>query len=258
MWPNCCWSLASLPRSILAVLLICDVYGQDHVSDCHPEIRVKRNTVLKAKPGDKLQINCPVIGCPNSSSSPSSPVSPSSPSAFWEKIMYKSNNMIPVSRTAHIEIGWQDTNDGGISHLTFKSISRNDSGSYRCKYNDAIGHSIYVIVLEGLEKTTTNIRDSLPDGLWLPVYTFVVIVVFAIMVITISMLSTCGCKGFCPSLKSRKVEQSKSQHIAGSPRPDPRPHQDQLNPQAQPVLLHDCVYENTPVRSPVCTHLAMV
>ncbi|KAL1022304.1 hypothetical protein UPYG_G00024910 [Umbra pygmaea] len=109
-----------------------------------------------------------------------------------------------------------------------------------------------------------DITESLPDGRWLHVYSLVRIVVFSIMVITISMLSTCGCKGFCPSLKSRKVEQPESQHIAiqltkqGSPQPEPRPHQDQLNPQAQPVLLHDCVYENIPARSPVCTHLAMV
>ncbi|KAL1022309.1 hypothetical protein UPYG_G00024990 [Umbra pygmaea] len=277
MWPNCCWPKASLPRSLLAVLLlVCGIYGQNNVSDCHPDIIVKRNTELKASPGEKLQISCPVVFCPNSPSSPSLPLSPpsllpSSPSASWEKIMNKSNNVIPVNRTAHIEIGWQDTNDGGISLLTFKSISRNDSGLYRCKYNDAVGHSIIVTVLEGLEDTTvvhqmnitTNIRnkqsDSFPERLLLYVYISAGIVIFVLVFITASTLLIRGCKGVCPS-RHRKEEQPENQQYIViqlteqvSPRLNPRPQSQSIRShqaQSQPTPKTDCIYDNAPARGP--------
>ncbi|XP_070297204.1 B- and T-lymphocyte attenuator-like [Salvelinus sp. IW2-2015] len=183
--------------------------GQDF--DCFPEIRVARYTVWRASPGEQLKINCSVDLCSNSP-----------PPSLWCKV--ESNNCNTVNTTALIQTQWTNlTNTTGISFLTFKNISRGDAGLYRCELHKAVGHSINVIVSERVKDTTdvyqnnetTNStvsqRDSFLEWVWPYVYSSAGIVVFVIVVITISMLSMRGCKGACPSRRSRKEDQTENQ-----------------------------------------------
>uniref|UniRef100_A0AAY5KE54 Ig-like domain-containing protein n=1 Tax=Esox lucius TaxID=8010 RepID=A0AAY5KE54_ESOLU len=244
MRSNYRWYLTGLSHSILVgLLLLLGIYGQDNGSDCYPEIRVQRNTVWKASPGDCLEINCPVIICTNSSSS----------FILWRKII--GSEWVPVKRTALIEIKWQRRRNNGTSFLVFKRIDVNDSGLYQCILETAGSHSINVTVTESVEDSTvvnqkneTNItpgqRDSFLEVLWLYVYKSAVLVVFVIMVLTIFMLSKHGCKGVCPSRQPKIEEQPERQNIAipVSPRPKPSPHQAQQNRRSNSPP--DSIYEN--------------
>ncbi|KAJ8004149.1 hypothetical protein DPEC_G00155770 [Dallia pectoralis] len=199
------WFLTSLSvHSILAVLLLLGIHGNDDGSQCYPEIRVKRNTVQKASPGENVEINCTVTLCPNSS-----PV-------LWRKDNEPSWD--PVNRTDHIEINVKEMNNSETSFLIFKNISRNDSGLYRCTFQNFVSHSINVTVSESVKDTTvyiqkneTNItpsqRYSFLEGLWYFVYHIAVLAVFVIMVLTIFMLSKHGCKGVSPSRQSKRNNQ---------------------------------------------------
>ncbi|XP_034145822.1 uncharacterized protein LOC109615595 [Esox lucius] len=261
MRSNYRWYLTGLSHSILVgLLLLLGIYGQDNKSDCYPELRVQRNTVWKASPGDYLEINCTVILCPDSSSF-----------ILWRKII--GSDWVPVKRTALIEIKWQRRRNNGTSFLVFKRIDVNDSGLYQCTLESAVSHGIHVTVSESVEGTTvvnqknetgsvdgttmnnqkkeTDItpgqRDSFLEGLWLYVYKSAVLVVFVIMVLTIFMLSKHGCKGVCPSRQPKIEEQPERQNIAipltepVSPRPKPSPHQAQQKRRSN--SLPDSIYE---------------
>ncbi|XP_031669146.1 uncharacterized protein LOC116352765 isoform X1 [Oncorhynchus kisutch] len=277
MGPRDCLSWTSLPLSILAVLLFHrDANGQG--SDCFPEIRVTRNTVWRASTGKQLKMNCSVF-CSNSPPPPS----------LWCKVD-ESNNCNTVNTTTLIQKQLTNlTNTTWISFLTFKNISRGDAGLYRCKLHTAVGHSINVIVSERIEDTTdlyqnneTNSTvsqsDSFLEWVWPYVYSSAGIMVFVIVVITISMLSMHGCKGACPARKSRNEDQTENQYMAipmtqqAFPRPNPQSHhrgsirshqsQDRLQArpqaqaQAQPTPPPDCIYDNAPARGPRRTHPA--
>nr|XP_029512556.1 uncharacterized protein LOC115127054 isoform X1 [Oncorhynchus nerka] len=279
MGPCDCWSWTSLPLTILAVLLFHrDANGQD--SDCFPEIRVTRKTVLRASTGKQLKMNCSVDFCSNS------------PTPSWCKFD-ESNICLTVNTTTLIQTQLTNlTNTTWISFLTFKNISRGDAGLYRCELHTAVGHSINVIVTERIEDTTdlyqnnetTNSTvsqsDSFLEWVWPYVYSSAGIMVFVIVVITISMLSLRGCKGACPARKSRKEDQTENQYMAipmtqqAFPRPNPQSHhrgsirshqsQDRLQAQprpqaqaqAQPTPQPDCIYDNAPARGPRRTHPA--
>uniref|UniRef100_A0AAZ3NYA9 Ig-like domain-containing protein n=1 Tax=Oncorhynchus tshawytscha TaxID=74940 RepID=A0AAZ3NYA9_ONCTS len=193
MGPCDYWSWTSLPLAILAVLLFHrDANGQD--SDCFPEIRVTRNTVLRASTGEQLKMNCSVDFCSNS------------PTPSWCKFD-ESNICLTVNTTTLIRTQLTNlTNTTWISFLTFKNISRGDAGLYRCELHTAVGHSINVIVSERIEDTTdlyqnnetnrtVSQSDSFLEWVWPYVYSSAGIMVFVIVVITISMLSMHGCKG---------------------------------------------------------------
>ncbi|KAJ8004150.1 hypothetical protein DPEC_G00155780, partial [Dallia pectoralis] len=134
MRSNYSWFLTSLSHSILAGLLLLGVHGNDDGSQCYSELRVKRNTVQKASPGENVEINCTVTLCPNS---PPSPV-------LWRKVNELSWD--PVNRTDHIEINVKKMNNSETSFLIFKNISRHDSGLYHCTIQTAVSHSINVTV----------------------------------------------------------------------------------------------------------------
>ncbi|XP_071186761.1 B- and T-lymphocyte attenuator-like [Salvelinus alpinus] len=278
MGPRDCWSWTCLPLTILVVLLFpWDAHGED--SDCFPEIRVARNTVWRASPGEQLKMTCSVDLCSNSPPS-------------WCKFD-ESNKCKTVNTTALIQTQWTNlTNTTGILFLVFTSISIDDAGLYRCELHTAVGHSINVTVSERIEDTTdlyqnndtTNItvsqRDSFLEWVWPYVYSSAGIVVFVIVVITISMLSMRGCKGACPARKLRKEDQTENQYMAipmtqqAFPRPNPQPHhrqsirshqaqdrlqaQPQAQAQAQPTPPPDCIYDNAPTRGPRRTHPAPV
>uniref|UniRef100_A0AAZ3P1A3 Ig-like domain-containing protein n=1 Tax=Oncorhynchus tshawytscha TaxID=74940 RepID=A0AAZ3P1A3_ONCTS len=177
MGPCDYWSWTSLPLAILAVLLFHrDANGQD--SDCFPEIRVTRNTVLRASTGEQLKMNCSVDFCSNS------------PTPSWCKFD-ESNICLTVNTTTLIRTQLTNlTNTTWISFLTFKNISRGDAGLYRCELHTAVGHSINVIVSD----RTVSQSDSFLEWVWPYVYSSAGIMVFVIVVITISMLSMHGCK----------------------------------------------------------------
>ncbi|XP_070298446.1 uncharacterized protein [Salvelinus sp. IW2-2015] len=257
--------------------------GQDF--DCFPEIRVARYTVWRASPGEQLKINCSVDLCSNS------------PPPSWCKVD-ESSNCNTVNTTALIQTQWINlTNTTGISFLVFTSISIDDVGLYRCAFKDAsVSHSINVTVSESVEETTdvyqknetTNSTlsqsDSFLEWVWPYVYSSAGIVVFVIVVITISMLSLRGCKatvGFA-NTQSIKVAYLLLQYMAipmtqqAFPRPNPQPHhrqsirshqpqaqprfqaQAQAQAQAQPTPPPDCIYDNAPARGPRRTHPAPV
>ncbi|XP_070968222.1 B- and T-lymphocyte attenuator-like [Oncorhynchus clarkii lewisi] len=272
MGPRDCWSWTSLPLTILAVLLFHrDANGQD--SDCFPEIRVARNTVWRASPGTQLKINCSIAFCSNSPPPPS----------LWCKVD-ESNNCNTVNITTLIQTQWTSfKNTTGISFLVFTNISIYDVGLYRCALNEtSVSHSINVTVSESVEDTTyvhqknetTNSTasqsDSFLEWVWPYVYSSAGIVVFVIVVITISMLSLRGCKSACLARKSRKEDQTENQYMAipmtqqAFPRPNPqshhrgsiRSHQSQDRLQAQPTPPPDCIYDNAPARGPRRTHPA--
>ncbi|XP_045555366.1 uncharacterized protein isoform X2 [Salmo salar] len=267
MGPRDCWSWTSLPLTILVVLLFpWDAHGQD--SDCFPEIRVTRNTVWKASPGKQLKINCSVVLCSNLQ-----------PPLLWCKVD-ESNNCNTVNTTTLIQTQWTNfTNTTGILFLVFTSISIDDAGLYRCALNEAsVSHSVNVTVSD----STLSQRDSFLEWVWPYVYSSAGIVVFVIVVITISMLSLRGCKGACPARKSRKEDQTVNRYMAipmtqqAFPRPNPQPHHrpsirshqaqprpqaqpwPQAQAQAQPTPPPDCIYDNAPARGPRRTHPAPV
>ncbi|KAJ8004156.1 hypothetical protein DPEC_G00155860 [Dallia pectoralis] len=256
MGSNYLWCLTSLPYSILVwVLILWGVHGNDDGSQCYSEIRVKRNTVQKASPGDNVEINCTVTLCPNS------------PPVLWKKVNEPSWD--PVNRTDHVEINVKKMNNSETSFLIFKNISTNDSGLYRCIFQNAVGHAINVTVSESVEDTTiviqkneTNATSSQTDSLLKQqlhyVYITVGIVGFVIVIITITMLLIRGCKGVCPFKQSKKEKQPECQYTVipmtqqVSPRPNPRPHQSQ-SPQphhAQVTRNPDLIYDNAPAKGP--------
>ncbi|XP_055763859.1 B- and T-lymphocyte attenuator-like [Salvelinus fontinalis] len=289
MGPRDCWSWTCLPLTILVVLLFPqDAHGQENATCA--EIRLKRNTVWRASSGDHLKINCSVAFCTNSPS----PVS-------WCKLGQSNyaNDCFPVNTTGHIETQWRDSTNSrrdkeGTSFLIFTSISVDDAGLYRCNYGPTVSHSINVTVSERVKDTTdvyqknetTNStlsqRDSFLEWVWPYVYSSAGIMVFVIVVITISMLSMHGCKDACPARKSREEDQTENQYMAipmtqqAFPRPNPQPHhrqsirshqaqdQPQAQPrpqaqaQAQPTPPPDCIYDNAPTRGPRRTHPAPV
>ncbi|XP_042369073.1 B- and T-lymphocyte attenuator-like [Plectropomus leopardus] len=181
MRPN--YRLDILHVSILAALSL-TLDANSGYSDCDVEIKVPRDTVYRAVPGENLRINCTVAFCDKPP-----------PTVTW----YKSETTdVPVNVSSHIKTEWKLLNPSeGIFVLIFQEILRDDSGVYWCYSDGSVSHSINVFV-RGDELTTVIRTTSKPERLdtfWPFVYRVVGIVVFVIVVLTIYVVSTCGCKG---------------------------------------------------------------
>lgn len=85
---------------------------------CEVELRVQRATTLKFAPQQHVTLRCPVKHCGQSQN------------VTWCKQL---DNCEPINSTESVEMTQKDGHvDELISYLTFKSISTDDDGLYRC------------------------------------------------------------------------------------------------------------------------------
>ncbi|XP_043965387.1 B- and T-lymphocyte attenuator-like [Gambusia affinis] len=161
--------------------------------DCTPELQVRRNTFYKAGLGQELRIECPVLFCNNLP-----------PTICWYKVK-EEHICLNDNNNNHIKTEWKISNPSeGIFYLLFQSITRNDSGEYRCEGGSTVSHSILIDVYEmdtnDPRKTKTNDTNDQPvpeqaDRLLMSVYSTAGIVSFVVIVIIISITCMRGCKG---------------------------------------------------------------
>lgn len=105
---------------------------------CRPEIFINWNSMAEAFSSQSLTINCPVKYCDEK------------PEMRWCSFA-DSNVCHSVKETEQNEMVWRSTNEkSGIFSLHFKSITKTDSGLYRCQVNylssNYLSHSINVTV----------------------------------------------------------------------------------------------------------------
>nr|XP_019958882.1 PREDICTED: B- and T-lymphocyte attenuator-like [Paralichthys olivaceus] len=213
-----------------ALVLTLNAGGEE--SDCTPIINVRRNTAYEISLGQDLVINCTVEFC-----------NKSAPTVLWYKLEENTAQHVNVSSSSHIKTEWKGVNHSeGVSFLKFQNILSSDSGLYRCRVGNDVGHSINVSVHGGAEHTSnnnTNSRTSDPEPLkhmWMYVYSAAGTVGFVTIVIVLTVSIRC-CKG-----KQKKETQSENQHAAipmvethsprGSLQPSPR-----ASPSAPPACL---------------------
>ncbi|XP_059183537.1 B- and T-lymphocyte attenuator-like [Centropristis striata] len=159
--------------------------------DCGVQIKVRRNTVFKAFPGEDLRTNCTVASC-----------NKKPPTVTWFK--FETTDVpvpVNVSSGSHIREEWDPLNDyEGISFLHFQKILRNDSGEYQCRSEDSVSHNINVSVYSEVELTTVACNTSEPesgeiqDNFWPFVYRVVGIMVFVMIVLILCVATRFGCK----------------------------------------------------------------
>ncbi|XP_049919318.1 B- and T-lymphocyte attenuator-like isoform X2 [Epinephelus moara] len=201
MRPNHCWTV--LQVSILAALLL-TLNADSKDSDCEVDLKVARDTVYEALPGEDLRINCIVAFCNDSP-----------PTVTWYK---REKTDIPVDVSSRIKMEWKHVNRSeGISFLIFQNIFRNDSGVYQCGIGDIVSHNINVSVHDhdgrtnasGMNSTAPTLKPETLSDLFRYIYFGAGIVAFVTVVIIISIVSMHGCKG-----KSKKKTQSENPYIA--------------------------------------------
>ncbi|XP_035531983.1 B- and T-lymphocyte attenuator isoform X2 [Morone saxatilis] len=149
-------------------------YGGHHgvYPSCDVELKVRRSTGWKVPPQQGLTVKCPVKHCGESLN------------ITWCKLL-DTNKCERIHEAENVEIKQNDEDfkDEVISFLTFKRISIDDDGLYRCsikvyKYNELISHIINISVSDlhhGINNSENNaysiqgISNSENDAYQLPI-----------------------------------------------------------------------------------------
>ncbi|XP_070711430.1 B- and T-lymphocyte attenuator-like [Pempheris klunzingeri] len=192
---------------LAAVVLALEADSED--SNCEIEIRIHRGTHYEVSHGEELRIQCPVDFCNNQP-----------PTISWNKL---GNTPVPVNISSHIKTEWITlSHSQGTAFLVFQNIHRSDSGVYQCLSGGNVGHGITVSVDDSrlsenttvTQKTDTKSSTSL-DNLWPFLYRVAGITMFAIIMLTICVISKSGCKvqGVCCSGESRDTPDLRSQPV---------------------------------------------
>ncbi|KAJ8013179.1 hypothetical protein DPEC_G00050590 [Dallia pectoralis] len=123
------------------LFLLCDRDdGADQNVTCPYEVRVRRNTVLKARPLNPLTMKCQVQHCGDP------------PHVTWCKIMDPLNCRAMIENE-NINIHQKELPANEVmSFMTFNKLSMDDQGQYRCKLSGSeeaiVSHAITVNVSE--------------------------------------------------------------------------------------------------------------
>ncbi|XP_043965386.1 B- and T-lymphocyte attenuator-like isoform X2 [Gambusia affinis] len=183
--------------------------------DCTIELQVRRNTFYKAGLGQELRIECPVLFCNNLP-----------PKICWYKVK-EEHICLNYNNSNHIKTEWKILNPSeGIFYLLFQSLTRNDSGEYRCEGGSSVSHSIFIDVYDDQSKTEA-------DKFLMYMYSAAGIGSFVIIVIIISVICMRGCKE-----KSKTEKQEENQYMAMpfDERPVPNATRMQHSPRGSPNL----------------------
>ncbi|XP_062302846.1 B- and T-lymphocyte attenuator-like isoform X1 [Osmerus eperlanus] len=247
MRPNKLWTKPPLLILLAVHLFPWTIYTQD--AECWPEIRVHRNTVMSASPGEDLRIECPVHLC-----------NYSQPVVSWCKLDF-SNNCSPLNRSAQTETHWQNLKGNtGISILNLKDVSTNDAGQYRCQYRSDMSHSIEIRVSERADistvvcekNETTSSPHPNPELEWLLPYIYPVVGILGLVVVvmTTSILLMRRSRG-----RPKNTDPTENKYTAipmtqqALPDISPQPY-----PRASPRQPVPTIYDNAPSRRPPRAH----
>ncbi|XP_037395032.1 uncharacterized protein LOC119263587 [Pygocentrus nattereri] len=116
---------------------------------CVPAVRVRKSTVYKGSSKSPLRVPCPVSYCEQI------------PTVRWSRL--DSDQWIPVSETDQVTVT-QDHSTAGekeiISYLSFKNVSVQDGGLYRCvaagSNSTSQSHNINVSISDTILETPTG------------------------------------------------------------------------------------------------------
>ncbi|XP_069376750.1 uncharacterized protein [Paralichthys olivaceus] len=195
--------LIILPVFIL-VMLVCTLEADSEESDCTPIINVRRNVAYEISLGQDLVINCTVEFC-----------NKSAPTVLWYKLEENTAQHVNVSSSSHIKTEWKGVNHSeGVSFLKFQNILSSDSGLYRCRVGNDVGHSINVSVHGNIKAKTvgwttlslspTGIPTAQNTGLSSACYV-TGIMLFVVIVIAIYVAPKRQCGGLCCAGQSRNT-----------------------------------------------------
>ncbi|KAL7882119.1 hypothetical protein AOLI_G00089680 [Acnodon oligacanthus] len=142
---------------IVALGLFVNVDAQGSAGLCVPAVRVRKNTVYRGSSKSPLRVPCPVTYCEQI------------PTVRWFRIK-DTDTSIPVSETDRVTVT-QDRPTADekeiISYLSFKSLSDQDDGIYRCVAVGSTGtsqsHNINVSVSEG-NLLCVTVSPTLSEG----------------------------------------------------------------------------------------------
>ncbi|XP_052402174.1 B- and T-lymphocyte attenuator-like isoform X1 [Carassius gibelio] len=221
--------------AVSLLLLSLSVSGTKNGSEmnCHPVIRVSRNTVFLAPVMSVLKINCTVTlrGCQRK------------PRVSWCKLY--GDECKPLNYSNYIRTEWKNiTEQESMAFLVFLNISMEDAGFYRCKEGDmSIGHAINVTVtghciiflidnkvnkVSRNQSNTSNLgpTDDL-EWLWSFVYICSGIAGLVVTVITVTLLII-RCQGRKSTRFKNEYMETHISDLPPLPNPNTRSPSDQL------------------------------
>ncbi|XP_035377903.1 uncharacterized protein si:ch211-214p13.8 [Electrophorus electricus] len=183
---------STLNGLLVALVLLVIIDAQGPPDPCIPAAKVRKNSFLIVTSKSQSRISCPVTYCEKI------------PTIKWVKIS-DMDTWTQLYETDQITITEEQSNSGlkeVTSHLSFKSISKYDSGVYRCKIvvssfsseshniNVSVSADSFAIINNATGETTGG--DSIG---WLP-YIFICsgIIGLVTVVLLISFLSIYGCR----------------------------------------------------------------
>ncbi|XP_069389843.1 uncharacterized protein [Paralichthys olivaceus] len=206
---------------LMILYLSVSIYGRPEgmVPTCEVGLMVRRGTVLRKAPRDRVTINCPVKHCGRSMN------------VMWCKIL-DTNVCEQIKITSNVIIS--QTGDRGrnklVSSLTFKRISAKDGGQYRCHLKEngyhEISHTINISVSGTHQKaaqTHTAAKQSLTaPGVetesWLPY--LLICASIALLVFTLSAITLLSsyCWKQILTQKSTKAKQMSTRMMPDLPK----------------------------------------
>ncbi|XP_037831848.1 B- and T-lymphocyte attenuator isoform X2 [Kryptolebias marmoratus] len=119
------------------IAFVCICGGEDPSSSCDLFVEVKRGTTHRVVPGQSLTVSCPLKHC-------GQPLN-----VTWCKI-FNTTSCEQVLKLENVEIRQNYEKDELISFLSFKQVSMDNDGLYRCELMgnepSVVGHSINISV----------------------------------------------------------------------------------------------------------------
>ncbi|XP_053483874.1 B- and T-lymphocyte attenuator [Ictalurus furcatus] len=199
----------SIVNSILVVFIVLvPVDTQDPVASCVAEIKIRKNTVYTASSASMLNISCPVTYCKEI------------PVVEWIKID-DTSKFIHISGTNQVTITQEQAGLKDIvSYLSFRNISTDDNGIYRCMISKSafsleshnINVNVSVFSYHDNTNNTIGFEEKVPGVSWLS-YVFIGfgILCLVMIVMLISFL--------CINLHSRKSNSHRHKNATCCPKP---------------------------------------
>ncbi|XP_060944000.1 B- and T-lymphocyte attenuator [Limanda limanda] len=202
---------------LMIFFILVSIYGRTEGLFPSCQLSVRRSTALMRAPNQTVTISCPVKHCGKSVN------------VSWCKIL-DTNMCEQIINTQNVEIRQRHDNVKNllVSSLTFKWISAQDGGLYRCELKGnrlgAISHIINISVSDKHEESTHNFAVvSLPAPGeeaedWLPYFyicTGIALVVFTLLAFT--LLSSYGWKQILTH-KSMKGKETSTRTIPDLPK----------------------------------------
>ncbi|XP_017568965.1 B- and T-lymphocyte attenuator-like [Pygocentrus nattereri] len=191
---------------LLALILLGSVDAQGSTGLCVPAVRVRKSTVYRGSSKSPLRVPCPVSYCEQI------------PTVRWSRLD-DSDQWIPVSETDQVTVT-QDHPTAGekeiISYLSFKNVSVQDGGIYRCvaagSNSTSQSHNINVSISDTNLDTVNGINSTSATEKKGTMFTWVPYIMICsgilglfTLVMLISFLSLHG------SICSRKAKKQRTQ-----------------------------------------------